>query len=99
MPQLLPMGARPLQVALLRHLHAAGEIEAAGLREPLEEVNDRMAASVKQAADALSWLGVKEKHLAAWLQAHLQAVAAGRDTVSLDPRRVVIDQKGQAELF
>jgi hypothetical protein len=98
-PQLLPMGARTMHVVLLPYLHSASEIDAAGLRQPLEELNERKAASVKQATESLAWLGVEQKHLAAWLQAHLQAVAAGHETVSLDPRRVVIDQKGQAELF
>jgi hypothetical protein len=96
--QLLPVNARPLDIALLPIRHEAAEIKDAGLTDRVADAMERKARSIGTAAAALKWLGVTEEHVAAWVEAHLAAVATGKTTFSLEPRRVVLD-RGQFELF
>ncbi|TNF27993.1 MAG: hypothetical protein EP329_18595 [Deltaproteobacteria bacterium] len=97
-PQLLPVNARPLDIALLPIRHGASQIEDAGLADRVADAMERKARSVDTAAAALKWLGVTEEHVAAWVEAHLAAVATGKTTFSLEPRRVVLG-RGQFDLF
>ena len=96
-PQLLPMAARPLDVALLPYRHTAGEITDAGLEDRIADVQRREARAVAAAAEALAWLGVQEKHVVAWLEEHLSKLAGVRPATA--PRQVVIDRAGQVQLF
>ena len=96
-PQLLPMAARPLDVALLPYKHHAEEIADAGLDDRVADVQKREARSVTAAAEALAWLGVQEKHVAAWVEEHLSKLAGVPPAAA--PRQVVVDRAGQVQLF
>jgi hypothetical protein len=98
-PQLLPLEAPPLQVALLPFRHSEQEIDDAGLRDTVRNCDGRKRSSIEKAASALRWLGVEEHHVEAWIEAHLRAVVDGKDSFSLEPRKVVLDRGGQVRLF
>jgi hypothetical protein len=98
-PQLLPLEAPPLQVALLPLRHSAQEIDDAGLSDTVRACDERKSNSVEKAAIALKWLGVEGHHVRGWIEAHLRAVADGEDSFSLEPRQVVLERGGQVHLF
>lgn len=106
-PQLLPVGATPLDVALLPHRHDRETIAQAGLTGRVEEVLEEVRRSAKVAADALAWLGVRPVHVEAWVEAHLRARAMGETpppshtpaATQVDTKVMVVDGCGQIELL
>jgi hypothetical protein len=98
-PQLLPMLPPRLEIALLHFRQSKEAIEAAGLTEPLADIERDGAAAIARAAATLAWLGVEEGHLTEWVRAHLAALAKGEDSFPLNAPQIVLDSGGQLRLF
>lgn len=98
-PRLLPTGARPLDLLLLRHRHTAEEIQATGLTGDVASAEEKLAQSVRGAAGLLAWAGLGADTLARWVDAHIKAIAEGKDTFIIDgPRVIVAEPTGQLYL-
>lgn len=98
-PQLLPMNAAPLDIALLPFRHCKEDIEAAGLTSSLVEIQEETKTATAKAAKHLRKLGIDDALLSAWIHAHLAAVAAGDESFGIGAREILLDKDGQIRLF
>lgn len=95
---LLPVHATPYDVLMLGYRHRGDEIRNAGLDDDVEAARAKLEESIAAAAHALGWARISEELLRTWVDAHLVAVAAGRNTFEVS-RAVLVDRDGQLGLF
>lgn len=97
-PMMLPVGASGLDVLLLRHCRTVADIEAAGYTQQVNAEMEHIVASCAKAASHLAWLNITPTMLEGWIHAHVEAVARGNRSFSIQPYHPV-DAQGQGLLF
>ena len=98
-PMLLPINASDYAVLMLHFTEDRGTVEAAGLSEKVDKLQEKLFDSIERASRALGWVGIAEYLLAEWVDAHLQAKARGEDTFVIGKKTVVMNEAGQVSLF
>lgn len=90
---LLPVDADDREVLMLAYRHGAQTIANAGLTAAVAEARGRLAETARRAARELAWVGIDETQLARWLDAHLDAVAAGKPSF-----RIAVEDPSKQQL-
>lgn len=80
---LLPVRATPYDVLRLAYTHDAETIERAGLAADLAITQERLVASIEEAARDLAWLRINPELLATWVNAHLGARGEGQISIEV----------------